>query len=102
MISGRLPGTHLDRMAQLRINQLPKTAEDLQEQQTVSSIHMPALSDHLDDPLPPEPTAPNTPVNDTVPNALNIRKMARVRPASPTRLTMNAFCAATAALFRYW
>ena len=37
---------------------MPKTAEDLQEQQTVSSIHMPALSDHLDDPLPPEPTMP--------------------------------------------
>ena len=57
MISSRLPETHLDRMAQLRINQLPKTAEELHEKQTVSSIHMPALSDHLDDPLP-EPTMP--------------------------------------------
>ena len=58
MISSRLPETHLDRMAQLRINQLPKTAEDLHEQRTVNSIHMPALSDQLDDPLPPEPTMP--------------------------------------------
>ena len=51
-------------------------------------------------PLPPDGTWRNTPVNDTVPNALNIRKMARVRPASPTRLTTNAFFAATAAEFR--
>ena len=58
MISSRLPQTHLDRMAQLRINQLPQTAEDLQEKRTVTSVHMPALSDHLDDPLPPEPTMP--------------------------------------------
>jgi hypothetical protein len=43
----------------------------------------------------------NTPVNDTVPNSVNIRKMARVSPASPTRLTMNAFFAATAAEFLY-
>ncbi len=50
-------------------------------------------------PLPPERTEPNTPVNDTVPNSANIRKMARVSPASPTRLTMNAFFAATAAEF---
>src|SRR5262244_1940406 len=38
-------------------------------------------------PLPAEPTVLNTPVNDTVPNSENIRKIARVRPASPTRLT---------------
>jgi TolA-binding protein len=56
MISSRLPETHLARMAQLRINQLPKTAEDLQEQQTVTSVRMPALGDQLDDPVPPEPT----------------------------------------------
>ena len=48
-------------------------------------------------PLPPEWIEPKTPLNCTVPNSLNIRKMARVRPASPTRLTMNAFFAATAA-----
>src|SRR4029077_13882898 len=48
-------------------------------------------------PLPAEPTVLNTPVNDTVPNSANIRKMARVSPASPTRLTTNAFFAATAA-----
>ena len=48
-------------------------------------------------PLPPDFTEPKTPVNDTVPNSANIRKMAKVSPASPTRLTMNAFLAATAA-----
>ncbi len=50
-------------------------------------------------PLPPESTEPNTPVNETVPNSANIKKMASVRPASPTRLAMNAFLAATAAEF---
>src|ERR1035438_5812743 len=48
-------------------------------------------------PLPPERTEPKTPLNCTLPNSLNIRKMARARPASPIRLTMNAFFAATAA-----
>src|SRR6478752_9577941 len=48
-------------------------------------------------PLPPDFTEPKTPLNDTVPNSENIRKMATVSPASPTRLTMNAFFAATAA-----
>lgn len=45
----RLRGTHLAHMAQLRINQLPKNAEDLHEQQTAGSIRMPALGDHLDE-----------------------------------------------------
>jgi hypothetical protein len=45
----RLRGTHLARMAQLRINQLPKTAEDLHEQQTAGTIHLPALSDSRDE-----------------------------------------------------
>jgi hypothetical protein len=48
-------------------------------------------------PLPPALTEPNTPGNCTVPNSANIRKMATVRPKSPTRLTTNAFLAATAA-----
>ena len=38
-----------------------------------------------------------TPVNDTVPNSANISMIASDSPASPTRLTMNAFLAATAA-----
>lgn len=44
LVCERLKGTHLARMAQLRLNQLPKTAEDLREQQTVGTIRMPALS----------------------------------------------------------
>src|SRR5208337_1006485 len=48
-------------------------------------------------PLPAEPTLLNTPVNDTVPNSANISMMAMDSPASPTRLAMNAFLAATAA-----
>ncbi len=47
------------------------------------------------------PGWPNTPVNDTVPNVVNISMMARDSPASPTRLAMNAFLAATAAVGLY-
>ena len=40
----------------------------------------------------------NTPVKLNVPNSANISMIARDRPASPTRLAMNAFLAATAAV----
>src|SRR6266516_5589516 len=43
---------------------------------------------------------PNTPANDVVPRVANISMMASDRPASPTRLTMNAFFAAVAAAGR--
>ncbi len=49
-------------------------------------------------PLPPAFTWWNTPGNCTVPNSANIKKMAIVRPKSPTRLTTNAFLAAVAAV----
>lgn len=53
-ICDRLSGTHLARMAHLRINQLPQTTRDLIEQQTASSIPLPALGDQLDEPAPLE------------------------------------------------
>jgi hypothetical protein len=53
MICDRLRGTHLARMAQLRINQLPQSAQELLEQQGAVAIPLPALSDELDEP-PPE------------------------------------------------
>src|SRR5437016_6022629 len=49
MIGDRLPGSHLARMARLRINQLPRTSEELQEQRISKPIPLPALSDHLDE-----------------------------------------------------
>jgi len=55
MICDRLRGTHLARMAQLRINQLPKSPEELLEQQGAAVIPLPALRDELDEP-PPEAT----------------------------------------------
>ena len=48
-------------------------------------------------PLPAAGAPLKTPVKLTVPNVLNIRKIAISRPVSPTRFTMNAFLAATAA-----
>ena len=39
----------------------------------------------------------NTPAKVTVPNVLNMSMMPSDSPASPTRLAMNAFLAATAA-----
>src|SRR5438552_5986686 len=38
MICDRLPGTHLARMAQLRINQLPETVEELRERRSHKPI----------------------------------------------------------------
>jgi len=48
MIIHRFPGSHLARMAQLRINQTPHTASELKDQQVSHAIPMPALGDRLD------------------------------------------------------
>lgn len=45
VICDRLPGTHLARMAQTRISQLPLTAEELREQHHAHTVPLPALSD---------------------------------------------------------
>lgn len=52
MISDRLPGSHLAHMAQLRMNHLPRTAQELQEQQASRPIPLPALGNVLDEPAP--------------------------------------------------
>ena len=51
-------------------------------------------------PVPPAPdlAESNTPGKLNVPNSENISMIASDRPASPTRLAMNAFFAATAAV----
>ena len=55
MICDRLPGTHLARMAQLRISQLPATAAELRRQKSATTIPLPALGDSIDRaPAPPE------------------------------------------------
>ena len=55
IICDRLKGTHLAQMAQLRINQLPATAEEFREQQDAKLIPLPALGDSLDEaPAGPE------------------------------------------------
>ncbi len=48
MICDRLPGTHLARMAQIRIDQLPASAEELREQQQPKVVPLPALGDSLE------------------------------------------------------
>jgi hypothetical protein len=54
-ICDRLPGTHLARMAHLRMNQLPATAAEFRQQQAPRPLPLPALGDSLDDePAPPE------------------------------------------------
>lgn len=47
-IVDQLPGTHLARMAFLRMNQLPRTAEDLREHKGARPIPLPALGDHFE------------------------------------------------------
>ena len=49
----RLPGTHLDRMARLRINQLPRTKEALQK--NVRIIHVPHVEASFEAPTPSSP-----------------------------------------------
>lgn len=53
MICDRLPGTHLARMAQLRMNQLPVTARALREQKSARPIPLPALGDAWDEDASP-------------------------------------------------
>jgi tetratricopeptide (TPR) repeat protein len=55
VICDRLPGSHLARMAQLRMNQLPVSQQDLREQREAKPVPLPALGDSLDDEIaPPE------------------------------------------------
>jgi len=44
----RGPGTHLARMAELRIRQLPATRAEWQEQHRARTVHLPPLGDQLD------------------------------------------------------
>ena len=48
LICRRLPGTHLAHMAQLRIDRLPGTAEELQKQERGLTIAIPVPGDQLD------------------------------------------------------
>ena len=54
MLCDHCAGTHLARMAQIRIDQLPGTAEELRQEQTAQTIPMPALGDQLDQSPAPE------------------------------------------------
>src|SRR5260370_41003789 len=49
-ICDRLPGTHLARMAQPRLNQLPQPTPDLPSEQIAAPIPLPALSHQSDEP----------------------------------------------------
>lgn len=48
LLTERLKGTHLARMALLRIDQLPETADELRDQQSARPIPLPALGDTMD------------------------------------------------------
>ena len=49
IICDRLRGSHLAHMAQLRMQRLPRTAEELREQRSAPPIPLPALGDRLDE-----------------------------------------------------
>jgi hypothetical protein len=59
VICDRLKGTHLAHMAQLRIRQLPLSAEELREQQGAKPVPLPALGDSLDEAPPPPDSGPD-------------------------------------------
>lgn len=48
VICDRLPRTHLARMAQVRLSQLPRSATELRERQQAATIPLPALSGDFD------------------------------------------------------
>jgi hypothetical protein len=48
LLADRMKGSHLARMALLRMDQLPESAEELRDQQSAASIPLPALGDNLD------------------------------------------------------
>lgn len=60
VICDRLPGTHLSRMAQLRMSQLPRTAEELREQRIPQTIALPALGEILDEAATESEATPNS------------------------------------------
>lgn len=76
MIADRLKGTHLARMALLRLNQIPVTPQQLREQQDAKSIPLPALGDQLD--RPPE-----------VPEAMDRQRSAALANAWVDRLKQD-------------
>jgi hypothetical protein len=59
MVQDRCRGTHLARMAQVRMQQLPRTADELRERKQAEAIPLPALGDQLDS----DGTAPQTGAN---------------------------------------
>jgi hypothetical protein len=77
IICDRLKGTHLAHMAQLRINQLPATAEEFREEQSAKPIRLPALGDSLDE----EPVGPES--------KLERYKAAELANARVTKLTQD-------------
>ncbi len=52
LICNRMPGTHLARMAALRIRQLPTSVDELRSQQPTQTIPLPALGNHFDESAP--------------------------------------------------
>ena len=57
VIPSRFPRSHLARMAQLRIAQLPRTVEELREQRQAQPVPLPALGDSLDETAQPAEAA---------------------------------------------
>jgi len=66
MICDRCPGSHLARMAQLRMNQLPHSAQELRDQRDARPIPLPALGNQFDQaPELPESRAERQKAADT-------------------------------------
>ena len=59
IICDRLPDTHLARMAQLRLSQLPRVAAELRERRTPRTFALPALSESFEEGSAPTGAAPD-------------------------------------------
>jgi DNA-binding transcriptional MerR regulator len=80
----RGPGTHLARMAELRMNQLPATSAEWQEQHRARTVHLPPLGDQLD--AAPDPSRPQISEHKALDLANQCVEKLKENPAdAPTR-----------------
>lgn len=80
-ICRRLPGTHLDRMARLRINQLPRTKAEYLKQLEVKRIQLPGIQDAIESYRVAEPS-----VSDRQAAAAEANRLVDTLKANPNDL----------------
>ena len=81
-ISSRFPGTHLDKMARQRMNQIPANQAEFLRQKEVKPISLPPLEDHLE-----EGPNPNTLPGNQESAELEANRLVQKLNANPNDMT---------------